>query len=131
MIVVDTSALLAIIQDEPENLRFYEIIKQTDRAMISTISVLEAGMVLRARRGPNAVATLMDLIESLAIEPIPFDITLAVGALDAFARYGKGFNPAARLNLGDCCSYALAKKLGASLLFKGNDFIHTDVDAIA
>ncbi len=131
MIVVDTSAIIAIIQAEPECATFLDHVRQTDRALMSAVSMLEAGMVLRARRGPAGIAELVDLVEAMAIEVVPFDAAQADGALQAFAVYGKGQNPKARLNLGDCATYALAKAMGAPLLFKGNDFSTTDLVAAA
>jgi ribonuclease VapC len=131
MIVVDTSALIAIIQAEPECATFLDQVRQADRALMSAVSMLEAGMVLRARRGPAGIAELVDLVEAMAIEVVPFDAAQADGALQAFAVYGKGQHPKARLNLGDCASYALAKAMDAPLLFKGNDFSATDLVAAA
>jgi ribonuclease VapC len=127
VIVVDTSAILAIIQGEPEADAFLDVIRRTDRALISAVSVLEAGMVLRGRRGPVGLANLASIIDGMAIEVVPFDATLAAAAIDAFGRYGKGIHPSARLNLGDCAAYALAKSKGLPLLFKGADFVATDV----
>lgn len=127
MIVVDTSAVLAIIQGEPEANEFLDIIRQADRVVISAVSMLEAGMLLRSRRGPSGPDDLTAIIDGMAIEVVPFDGALAAGALDAFGRYGKGIHPAARLNLGDCAVYALAKGMNAPLLFKGHDFIATDL----
>ena len=129
MIVVDTSAIIAIIQAEPECATFLDNVRQADRVLMSAVSMLEASMVLRARRGPAGVAELADLVEAMAIEVVPFDAALADGALQAFALYGKGLHPQARLNLGDCATYALAKAMGAPLLFKGNDFPATDIVA--
>ena len=127
MIVVDTSAIIAIIQAEPECAAFLDHVRGADRALMSAVSMLEAGMVLHSRRGPAGVAELADLVEAMAIEVIAFDAALAEAALQAFAIYGKGQHPKARLNLGDCAAYALAKAMSAPLLFKGNDFGATDI----
>jgi ribonuclease VapC len=127
VIAVDTSAVLAIIQGEPEGNEFINIIKNADRVVISAVSVLEAGMVLRGRRGAVGFDQLTGIIDGMAIEIVPFNHLLAAGALDAFNRYGKGISPIAKLNLGDCASYALAKSMNAPLLFKGNDFSATDI----
>lgn len=129
MIVVYTSAIIAIIQAEPECATFLDHDRRADRALMSAVSMSKAGMVLCARRGPASVAELVDLVEAMAIEVVPFDAALADGALQAFAVYGKGQHPQARLNLGDCATYALAKAMGAPLLFKGNDFPATDIVA--
>jgi ribonuclease VapC len=116
VIAVDTSAVLAIIQGEPEANEFIQIIKNADRVVISAVSVLEAGMVLRGRRGLLGLNQLADIIDGMAIEIVSFDQLLAQGAIDAFGRYGKGVNPNAKLNLGDCATYALAKAMNAPLL---------------
>ena len=125
MIVVDSSALLAVIQIEPVCQRFLEILGAVDRSAISAVTLLETGIVLRARRGEQGVRNLMQLIEEFRIDVVPFDGTHARLAIEAFGRYGKGINPRSRLNLGDFASYALARSLGAALLFKGNDFRET------
>lgn len=127
MIAVDTSALLAVIQGEPESDAFIAAIRAADRAVIAAVSLLEAGMVLRARRGLEGIAELDDFIDAMAIDIVPFDVALARLALEAFGRYGKGIDPRARLNMGDCAAYALAKGLNAPLLYKGNDFAATDI----
>jgi ribonuclease VapC len=129
MIAVDTSAILAIIQGEPEADTFIEIIKTAERVVILAVSVLEAGMVLRGRRGLSGLSDLTNILDGMAIEIVAFDADLANIALDAFNRYGKGLNAAAKLNLGDCAAYALAKSLSVPLLFKGNDFSATDITA--
>ena len=85
-------------------------------------------MVVQGRR-PGHAADLEALVERLRIEVVPFDQTQLAHAVDAFRRYGKGRHPAA-LNLGDCCSYGLAKALNEPLLFKGGDFAQTDVAAV-
>jgi ribonuclease VapC len=131
MIVVDTSAIIAIIQAEPECATFLDHVRRADRALMSAVSMLEAGMVLRARRGPEGIAELVELVEAMVIEVVPFDAAQADGALQAFAAYGKGQHPKARLNLGDCATYALAKAMDAPLLFKGNDFAATDLVSAA
>ena len=82
---------------------------------------------MRGRLGQGGVDDLNDLIQELSTEIVSFDHEQAAIALAAYARYGKGIHPHARLNLGDCASYALAKGLNAPLLFKGKDFAATDV----
>jgi ribonuclease VapC len=126
VIVVDTSALLAILLDEPEQLLFRDKLAEPTRKMISAVSVLEAGIVIAARRGDDGLAALTDLIEGAEIEVVPFDQAQARLALNAFRAYGKGLHPA-RLNICDCAAYALAKGMSAPLLFKGDDFAATDV----
>jgi ribonuclease VapC len=131
VIVVDTSAVIAILRDEPEAIAFTQAIIEADRCVMISISIMEASMVLA---GPNGDATtwrdLDDLIGSAGIEVVAQDLELANLARDAFLRFGKGRHPAA-LNMGDCASYALAKSRGLKLLFKGNDFSHTDLSPAA
>jgi ribonuclease VapC len=131
VIVVDTSALIAVFEDEPERRQFNSIIANADRRVMSTVTLLEAGIVARGRRGAAGLTALQAIVEQAEIEAVPFGASHLALALEAFERYGKGLNPAARLNLGDCCSYALAKSLGVPLLFKGNDFTHTDIVSAA
>ncbi len=131
MIAVDTSALLAIIQGEPEGSGFLDSIRNADRVVVSAVSLLEAGIVLRARRGVDGIAEITGLIAALSIDVVPFDANLAAAARDAFGRYGKGIHARARLNMGDCATYALAKAMNAPLFFKGLDFAATDLVAAA
>ena len=131
MIVVDASALIAVFENEPERHQFGSIIANADRRMVSTITLLEAGMVARGRRGAEGLAAMQAIIEQADIEVVPFDANHLALAFEAFERYGKGISTTARLNLGDCCSYALAKSLGTPLLFKGNDFSQTDIVSAA
>lgn len=127
MIVVDSSALIAILDHEEERFRFYDVIAASPRRLVSAVTYQEAGQVMFARRGVNGLYDLQDLLSLIDAEIVPHDADLAAFALDAFQRYGKGINPRARLNFGDCAAYALAKSMNAPLLFKGDDFIHTDV----
>jgi ribonuclease VapC len=128
MIVVDSSALIAIFEGEPDAALFAGAIHRADRLVISAVNVHEAGIVLRARRGIPAVDYLWRFLQiENDFEIIPFDEAQARAALLAFNRYGKGIDPKARLNLADCAAYALAKTLDLLLLFKGNDFAETDV----
>lgn len=131
MIVIDASALIAIMQNEPEADEFLMIIAREDRVLAPAVTMLEAGIVMRARRGPEGLANLVAFVEAAGIEVIPLDASQITAALDAFSRFGKGIHPQARLNLGDCASYALVQALNAPLLFKGNDFAATDIIAAA
>jgi ribonuclease VapC len=129
MIVIDASDLIAVLERESERDVFAAVIANADRCLVSAVTLLEAGMVLRGRRGAGGLDALMQMVTESGLEVIPFDNAQAALALDAFARYGKGIHPAARLNLGDCASYALAKGMDAPLLFKGGDFAATDLVA--
>ena len=127
MIVIDTSALVAILNHEPERTAFFEVIAAADRRLVSAVTYQEAGQVLLSRRGVNGLYDLDDFLAFIKAEIIPHDAQLAHFAILAFQRYGKGIDPKARLNFCDCAAYALAKTMSAPLLFKGNDFVATDV----
>jgi ribonuclease VapC len=129
MIVVDSSALVAILEEEPEAEHFLSILQEAGRRVASAVTVYETGIVLGRRRGWEIVAELNALVDLLGIEIVPFSAAQIMAALDAYSRYGKGVDPKARLNLGDCAAYALAKSMNAPLLFKGEDFAATDVQA--
>ncbi|PPD05750.1 MAG: VapC toxin family PIN domain ribonuclease [Methylocystis sp.] len=128
MIVVDSSALIAIVLNEPEREAF-EAIVIVERGVMSAVNVHESACVLRARLGEDGVALMWRLMAEFEIEIAPFDAAQARAAIAAYGRYGKGVDSKARLNLADCASYALAKTLDWPLLFKGADFSATDVRA--
>jgi ribonuclease VapC len=128
MIVVDSSALIAILENEIDGAVYAGAIERADRLLVSAVNVHETGVVLRIRRGPAALDRLwrLLLIEN-DFEIAAFDENQARLAISAFERYGKGIHPKARLNLADCAAYALALSVSAPLLFKGDDFSETDV----
>ena len=131
MIVIDSSALIAILRREPEADAFLRIIVEADLCHLSSVSLLETSMVLAGRSGDNtAWAELDELITASNMAIVPQDAAQVATARAAFLRYGKGRHPAG-LNLGDCASYALAKERGFPLLFKGEDFARTDLVAAA
>jgi ribonuclease VapC len=124
--IVDSSALIAILLKEPEGRRLDVAIADSAECRISTASFLESSLVLMARHGADAVRDLDLLIARFRIGLVPFTESHARIARTAFVRYGKGRHPAA-LNFGDCMAYALARETGEELLFKGTDFGLTDV----
>lgn len=124
--VIDTSALVAILQDEPERRAFNEAIEAAEGCAMSVASFVETSMIIESRYGPDGIRSLDLLISKAQIELVPVDADQAHIARDAFRHYGKGRHPAG-LNFGDCFSYALAKALAQPLLFKGTDFTLTDV----
>jgi ribonuclease VapC len=127
MIVVDSSALLAILLKEPEKAAFEKVIAGATRRVVSAVNAHETATVLRIRVGPAAVERFWYLPAKSDIKVVPFDDAQVREASIAFNRYGKGIHSKARLNLCDCAAYALAKRMNAPLLFKGNDFTHTDL----
>ena len=130
MIVIDTSALVAILNQEPERTAFFEAIAAADRRLVSAVTYQEAGQVLFARRGINGLYDLEDFLAFIKAEIIPHDVHIAAFAMAAFQRFGKGIDPKARLNFCDCAAYALAKAMDAPMLYKGNDFTATDLRAV-
>lgn len=126
--IVDTSAILSILGDEPERRRFTEAIELADECLMSTASFVEASLVLEARRGPEGLRDLDLLLAKAGVEFVPVDLEQARVARRAFRNFGKGRHPA-KLNFGDCFPYALAIVTNSPLLFKGNDFSQTDVVA--
>jgi ribonuclease VapC len=129
VIAVDTSAIIAILQNEPETAALLRCITESDKIVLSAVSLQEASMVVAGRTADAAAWRDLDaLIRAFSIETIPYTGELALIARDAFLRFGKGRHPA-RLNCGDCASYALAKSLDIPLLFKGGDFAKTDIVA--
>jgi ribonuclease VapC len=125
--VLDTSAILAILRDEPERRKFNEAVEAAETRSLSTASFVECSMILESRYGADGVRDLDLLIAKAQISLVPVDEEQAHLARRAFQKYGKGRHPAG-LNFGDCCSYALARALDEPLLFKGNDFPRTDVE---
>lgn len=130
MIAVDTSALVAIALGEPEAGAFAAAIQRADRALVSTVSVVEARMVVHGRRGQRAVLLLDELLALPPFECVAPGPAEADTAYAAFVLYGKGSGHPAGLNFGDVFSYALAKGRGVPLLFKGDDFARTDIAAV-
>lgn len=124
--VIDTSALIAILADEPERRTFIEKIEAADVRLLSAASFVETSIVIEARHGADGVKLLDLFLDRAGIEIAPVDGEQAREARLAFSRYGRGRHAAA-LNFGDCFAYALATTSGEPLLFKGLDFARTDV----
>lgn len=124
--IVDTSAVLAIVFAEEGYEALITALSDAASAGIAAPSVTEAGIVLRARLGNKAPGLIERFLQELHIEIIPFDEAHVAVAVEAFSRYGKGRHRAG-LNFGDCMSYAVAKLADAPLLYVGDDFAHTDI----
>lgn len=125
--IVDTSALVAIVSDEPTRIQLLLKLPGASIARISAANLLEAFIVIDGRREPAASALLDTLLRDLALKAEPVTEAQVYVARDAFRRYGKGSGHPARLNYGDCFAYALARALDEPLLFVGHDFTHTDI----
>lgn len=126
--IVDSSALMSILQQEPDAVRFAAALSRTQGSQMSAANWLEASMLLFVRQDEQGVRDLDGLIAHYNIEIVEVTVEQARAARRAFIKYGKGIHPA-RLNFGDCFAYALAKDTGEPLLFKGDDFAQTDVVA--
>jgi len=125
--ILDSSAVIAILFKEPEAERLAGMIRDADATAIATPTLVEAAIVAEGRTGPGMAEKLDALMDAIRPEIVPFTLAHAAIARDAWRRYGKGRHKAA-LNLGDCFSYALAKERGQALLFKGDDFAATDIE---
>jgi ribonuclease VapC len=130
-VIVDTSVLVAIVRDEPEASAYKELIAEAPIARISASTYLEAGVVVDRAGDPRLSSALDVLLASGGIVVEPFTPGQAAVARYAYQRFGKGSGHPARLNMGDCFSYALARDLGEPLLFKGGDFALTDIEIAA
>jgi ribonuclease VapC len=126
VIVIDTSALFAIAAREKERDIFADILEAEGPSICSAVTYVETVMVLTGRSKRLARARVDELLRVFTVEIVPVDLSLTEAALDAFDRYGKGRHRA-RLNLADCFSYGLAKSRELPLLFKGQDFLQTDI----
>ena len=124
--IIDTSALVAILDQEPEAERIVRTLASAPERTLSAANLVEAGIVMQARRGDDGARDLDLLVAKLKVDIAAFTTSQADIARKAFRRYGRGRHPA-NLNFGDCFAYALAKDKSAPLLFKGNDFGQTDV----
>jgi ribonuclease VapC len=131
VIVADTSAIIAIVFAEPEREAFVDVIRRAERVLVSTVSVVEARMVVHGRRGERAVVLVDDLLRLPMFELIPPGIAEMDAAYAAFVAFGKGSGHPAGLNFGDLFGYALAKVRGLPLLYKGVDFSETDIASAA
>jgi ribonuclease VapC len=127
--VIDSSAIVAILLGESEAAELIDAISEDPKRLVSVFTTLESAVVMEARKGPAGVRELDLLFHEGAIEPVNMDTEQVAIARDAYRRFGKGRHPA-KLNIGDCCAYALAVQTGEPLLFKGDDFSKTDVKIV-
>jgi ribonuclease VapC len=126
--VIDSSAIAAIVLEESDASIYISAITNDSKRLISSATLVEVSIVLMSRRKADAITALDTLMMLLSIVVIPVSHDHALLAREAFRRFGKGRDRAG-LNFGDCFSYALAKHTGEPLLYKGNDFTHTDIAA--
>ncbi len=124
-IVIDTSAIMSILRQEDDAAQMAQRITAASGTYISAVTQLEAFTVALAR-GEIGAQSLSAFLQQLSPEIVAFDATQSLLAVEAMRKYGKGRHPAS-LNFGDCCAYAAAKALGLPLLYKGQDFVQTDL----
>ena len=127
--IVDTSAIMAILQKEPEAPAFGAALTEGARIAISAATLVELCVVAESRAGAAVWAEVEALMADAAIEVAPFTAEQAALAREGWRRFGKGRHPAG-LNFGDCFAYALAKELDMPLLYKGDDFRQTDIRSV-
>jgi ribonuclease VapC len=125
--IVDTSVIIAILKHEPDCIHYSQTLDIADHVCISAVSYLESSIVLDKYRDPVLSAGLDDLIEEIEIVIEPVTATQAKIARQAYRDYGKGSGHPAGLNFGDCFTYALAREKREPVLWKGDDFGHTDL----
>jgi ribonuclease VapC len=125
--VLETSAVIAIYKREADSERFADAISRADSVMLPASCLVESVMALA--RFPTAARDIERLLDRRQIGIAPIDHSVSKEAIGAFLRYGRGRGHPAQLNFGDCLSYAVAKHLNAPLLYKGDDFIHTDIES--
>lgn len=125
--VIDTSAIVAILLSEPEAIPLVHAISAAPIRMIAAPTLVEASAVLWARKGPSGDVALDALLQRLSIITVAVSPEAAAYAREAFRRFGKGVGQTGVLNYGDCLAYGVAVAMGRALLFKGNDFARRDV----
>ena len=128
--VFDTSALLAILLNEPEATPMIRAVARQESRLVGAATLVEASAVMHARKGPGGELALDSLLERMDIRVVPMSVPAAKLARLAYGRYGKGVGDPAVLNFGDCLAYGVAMAEREPLLFKGEDFARTDVAAL-
>ncbi len=128
--IIDTSAILAILRDEPEAPTCAKQIEISERCRISAANFVEASIIIDAGRNPIMSRRFDELVKTAQIVIEPVSESQARMAREAYRDFGKGSGHKAKLNFGDCFAYALAKEFGEPLLCKGNDFAQTDVKCV-
>jgi len=127
--VIDSSAIVGLLIDETVNEAIVEALRADEQKLVAAPTRLEMTIVMQRSGIADGVAAVRAALDGLAVIDVPFDRTLADLASDAYATWGKGNHPA-RLNFGDCFTYAVAKRTGEAILCVGNDFARTDVPVV-
>jgi ribonuclease VapC len=129
-VIIDTSAIVAIVRGESDAMVYARLMTAAPVARISAATYVELGIVIDGARDPVQSSALDRLLEDAALRIEPVTVPQARIARDAYRRFGRGSGHPAKLNLGDCFAYALARELGEPLLFKGDDFRQTDIELV-
>ena len=127
--VIDSSALISILLGEPEAIAFAKTIAKDPKRLVSVFSILETSIVIEAKKGEAGGRELDLLLHRTQLKPVSLNEEQMELARVAWRKFGRGHHPSG-LNIGDCCSYALSKYSGEPLLYKGNDFIQTDIESV-
>ncbi len=127
--VIDTSAIIAILLNEPENERITKVLAKSSKRLMSAFTALECGIIIEVKKGEPGGRELDLLFHKLNISIVNMDSKQLETARKAWRLFGKGRHPA-KLNIGDCCAYALSANSGEPLLFKGDDFSKTDIKKV-
>ena len=125
--IVDSSAVMAVLLDEPESERIQDVVASTESVQMSEGTFIELGIVIDRRDNPVLSRRLDQLLDAWGVEFVAVDRGQALRARQAHRDFGRGSGHRAQLNFGDCFAYALASTTGQPLLFKGDDFTHTDL----
>lgn len=125
--IVDSSAIIAILRKEPEHRAFEKVLDDAKSLHISAATYLEFSIVIDSRRDPAMSREIDDFLDRFGIQIEPVSVEQARIARQAYRDYGKGSGHLANLNFGDCFSYALARDKREPILYKGDDFVHTDL----
>ena len=126
--IVDSSVIIAILTREDDVEPVAAFLLSDVPKFVSASTLMESGAVVGRKIGSEGLANLRTLLDKTQIETVPFDASQAEVGVQAYMRFGKGSGHKAKLNFGDCFSYALARISNLPLLFKGDDFIHTDIE---
>lgn len=125
-LALDSSVIFAILLAEPEADNYLGIFDDTEQLIVGAPTLAEVGIVVQSREGPQGLSALLKMLQNWNIDVIHFDKLHAIEAIEAHKRFGRGNHPA-KLNMGDCNSYVVARIAGVPLLYKGNDFALTDL----
>ena len=129
MMAADTSAIMAVLMDEDEGPLFHSVMRNDGEVLVSTATAVEL-MIVAMGKGEAIYRAAIQFLERSFIRLVPLDVEQLWLAAAAHRRYGKGRRHPAQLNFGDTFAYALASSRGLPLLYKGNDFVHTDIPSV-